>query len=58
MCKDGMGATVADMMPQRCAFFDGIMDDNPYCNILQTTLNPFIREKLRDHRFIHDDDPK
>ena len=38
--------------------FDGIMDADLICNILETTLVPFIREKLPDHRFLQDNDPK
>ena len=38
--------------------FDGIMDADLFCNILETTLVPFIRERLPDHRFMQDNDPK
>ena len=38
--------------------FDGIMDADLFCNILETTLVPFIRERLPDHRFFQDNDPK
>ena len=38
--------------------FDGIMDADLFCNILESTLVPFIREKLPDHRFMQDNDPK
>ena len=38
--------------------FDGIMDADLFCNVLETTLVPFIRNKLPDHRFMQDNDPK
>ena len=38
--------------------FEGIMDADLFCNILESTLVPFIREKLPDHRFMQDNDPK
>ena len=38
--------------------FDGIMDADLFCNILETTLVPFIRERLPDHRFMQDNGPK
>ena len=38
--------------------FDGIVDADLFCNILESTLVPFIREKLPDHRFMQDNDPK
>ena len=34
------------------------MDADLFCNILETTLVPFIRERLPDHRFMQDNDPK
>ena len=42
----------------KICIFDGIMDAELYCNILQTTLVPFINETLPDHRFMQDNDPK
>ena len=38
--------------------FDGIMDAELYCRILETTLLPFINQTLQDHRFTQDNDPK
>ena len=38
--------------------FDGIMDADLFCNILESTLVPFIQEKLPDHRFMQDNNPK
>lgn len=38
--------------------FDGIMDTVLFCDILETTLLPFIRDKLPNHRFMQDNDPK
>ena len=38
--------------------FDGIMDADLFCNILETTLVPFIRKRLPDHHFMQDNDPK
>ena len=34
------------------------MDAELFCNILESTLVPFIQEKLPDHRFTQDNDPK
>ena len=42
----------------KICIFDGIMDADLFCNIIETTLVPFIREKLPDHRFVQDNDPK
>ena len=42
----------------KICIFDGIMDAELYCNILQTTLVPFIHETLPGHRFMQDNDPK
>ena len=42
----------------KICIFDGIMDADLFCNILETTLVPFIRNKLPDHRFMQDNDPK
>lgn len=41
-----------------CATKNGIMDANLFCNITETTLVPFIQEKLPDHRFVQDNDLK
>ena len=38
----------------KVCIFDGIMDADLFCNILESTLVPFIREKLPDHRFMQD----
>lgn len=42
----------------KICIFDGIMDAVLFCNILETTLLPFVRDKLPDHRFMQDNDPK
>ena len=42
----------------KICIFDGIMDADLFCSILETTLVPFISEKLPDHRFMQDNDPK
>ena len=42
----------------KICIFDDIMDADLCCNILETTLLPFIREKLPVHRFMQDSDPK
>ena len=34
------------------------MDADLFCSILETTLVPFISEKLPDHHFKQDNDPK
>ena len=41
----------------KICIFDGIMDADLFCNVLETTLVPFIRNKLPDHRFMQDNDP-
>ena len=38
--------------------FDGKMDLELDCHILETTLLPFINQTLPDHRFMQDNDPK
>ena len=38
--------------------FEGIMEANLYCSILESTLVPFIRDTLPNHRFMQDNDPK
>ena len=38
--------------------FEGIMEAELYCSILQNTLIPFIRDTLPNHRFMQDNDPK
>ena len=42
----------------KVCIFDGIMDADLFCNILESTLVPFVRENLPDHRFVQDNDPK
>ena len=42
----------------KICIFDGIMDADLFCSILETTLVPFISEKLPDHHFKQDNDPK
>ena len=42
----------------KICIFDGIMDAELFCNILESTLVPFVREKLPDHQFTQDNDPK
>ena len=42
----------------KICILDGIMDADLFCNILETMLVPFIREKLPDHQFMQDNDPK
>ena len=38
--------------------FDGIMDAELYCSILETTLLLFINQTLPHHRFMQDNDLK
>ena len=38
--------------------FDGIMEAQLYCSILESVLLPFLHDKLPDHRFMQDNDPK
>ena len=42
----------------KICIFDGIMDADLFCSILETTLVPFISEKLPYHHFKQDNDPK
>ena len=42
----------------KICIFDGIKDADLFCNVLEMTLVPFIRNKLPDHRFMQDNDPK
>ena len=42
----------------KICIFDGIMDADLFCNVLETTIVQFIRNKLPDHRFMQDNDPK
>ena len=44
--------------PTKICIFDGIMDAELYCEILESSLIPFINEKLPNHRFMQDNDPK
>ena len=41
----------------KVCIFDGIMDAELYCRILETTLLPFINQTLPDHGFVLDKDP-
>ena len=38
--------------------FDGIMNAPLYVDILDKTLLPFLKERLPEHRFMQDNDPK
>ena len=38
--------------------FEGIMEASLYCSILESTLIPFLRDTLPNHRFMQDNDPK
>ena len=42
----------------KICIFEGIMQADLYCNILEDTLIPFISETLPNHRFMQDNDPK
>ena len=42
----------------KICIFDGIMDAELYCSILETTLVPLINQTLPDHRFMQGNDPK
>jgi len=44
--------------PTELVIFEGIMDAVLYCQILETSLLPFIRNTLPAHRFQQDNDPK
>ena len=38
--------------------FEGIMDADLYCKVLEHSLLPFVKENLPNHRFMQDNDPK
>ena len=42
----------------KICIFEGIMLADLYCDILRSNLIPFINEKLPNHRFMQDNDPK
>lgn len=42
----------------KICIFDGIVDADLFCNIIESTLVPFFREKLPEHRFVLDNDLK
>ena len=44
--------------PTELVIFEGIMDAVLYCEMLETSLLPFIRNTLPVHRFQQDNDPK
>ena len=44
--------------PTELVIFEGTMDAVLYCQILETSLLPFIRNTLPCHRFQQDNDPK
>lgn len=47
------------MGPTDVCIFEGIMKAPLYVEILQKTLEPFLKERLSDsHRFMQDNDPK
>ena len=54
-------AGISKKGPTAVCIFEGIMDASLYCEILEKTLVPFIREKFPNptsHRFMQDNDPK
>ena len=54
-------AGISKKGPTGVCIFEGIMDARLYCEILERTLLPFIREKFpppSTHRFMQDNDPK
>jgi len=42
----------------KICIFEGIMEANLYCSFLESTLIPFLRDTLPNHRFMQDNDPK
>ena len=42
----------------KICIFEGIMEASLYCSILESTLIPFLRDTLPNHRFMQDNDPK
>ena len=51
-------AGISRQGPTKICIFDGIMEADLYCGILENALIPFIQNKLPDHRFMQDNDPK
>lgn len=54
-------AGISKKGPTQVCIFEGTMDAPLFCNILQQTLLPFLREKFpspHKHRFMQDNDPK
>ena len=54
----GGGGGISKHGPTELVIFEGIMDAVLYCQILETSLLPFIRNTLPEHRFQQDNDPK
>ena len=54
----GGGGGISRHSATKICIFDGIMDADLFCNVLETMLVPFIRNKLPDHWFMQDNDPK
>ena len=42
----------------KICIFDGIMEAQLYCSILESSLLPFLHDKLPDHQFMQDNDLK
>ena len=55
--KVHVGTRISRKGATKVYIFDGIMDAELYCRILETTLLPFINQTLLDHRFVQDNDP-
>ena len=56
--KVHVGTRISRKGATKVCIFDGIMDAELYCRILETTLLPFINQTLPDHKFTQDNDPK
>ena len=53
-----MWAGISRQGGMKICIFEGIMDADLYCNILQSHLVPFINAQLPNHCFMQDNDPK
>lgn len=51
-------AGISRLGATKICIFEGIMEADLYCGILESTLIPFLCNTLPDHRFMQDNDPK
>ena len=51
-------ASISRLGATKICIFESIMDADLYCNILESTLIPFLCNTLPDHQFMQENDPK